>query len=59
MKLEEFSEEKMIYFCIKTLMAIDYLHKQGIYYGDMKPQNILIFKDYSVKLGDFGVSIKL
>jgi len=25
----------------------------------MKEQNLLIFRDYSVKLGDFGISIKL
>jgi hypothetical protein len=30
-----------------------------IYYGDMKEANLLIFRDYSVKIGDFGVSIKM
>jgi serine/threonine protein kinase len=25
----------------------------------MKPENLLIFKDYKVKIGDFGVSIKM
>jgi serine/threonine protein kinase len=25
----------------------------------MKPENLLIFKDYQVKLGDFGCSLKL
>ena len=35
-----------------------YLHSQNIYYGDMKPENVLIFKDYKVKIGDFGVSMK-
>ena len=25
----------------------------------MKPENLLIFRNYSVKLGDFGVSIKI
>ena len=24
----------------------------------MKPENLLIFKDYKVKIGDFGVSMK-
>ena len=31
----------------------------SVYYGDMKPANVLVFRDYSVKLGDFGISIKL
>ena len=25
----------------------------------MKPENLLLFRDYKVKLGDFGVSLKL
>ena len=25
----------------------------------MKEQNLLIFRDYSIKIGDFGISIKL
>jgi serine/threonine protein kinase len=25
----------------------------------MKPENLLIFKDFKVKLGDFGCSLKL
>jgi len=25
----------------------------------MKEANVLVFRDYSVKLGDFGISIKL
>lgn len=43
----------------KALECIVYLHSKNIYYGDMKPHNLLIFKDYRVKIGDFGVSIKI
>jgi serine/threonine protein kinase len=48
-----------MYFALKSLEAINYLHSIGVYYGDMKPSNILIFRDYLVKLGDFGVSLKM
>lgn len=58
MKLEEFSDEKALYIGFQTLCAIDYLHSKNVYYGDMKPQNVLVFMDMSVKLGDFGISIK-
>ena len=55
-KIEEFSEEKLLYFAISTMKTIDYLHSQNIYYGDMKPSNILIFQNMQVKLGDFGTA---
>ncbi len=41
------------------MMSLVYLHTKGVFYGDMKPQNILIFKNQSVKLGDFGMSLEI
>jgi serine/threonine protein kinase len=38
---------------------MEYLHSQNIYYGDMKEENLLVFRDYAIKLGDFGISIKM
>mmetsp|Transcript_27253 Transcript_27253/g.26299 ORF Transcript_27253/g.26299 Transcript_27253/m.26299 type:complete len:80 (+) Transcript_27253:362-601(+) len=38
---------------------MSYLHDNFIYYGDMKEANVLVFRDYLLKLGDFGVSIRL
>lgn len=36
---------------------MNFFHKNDIYYGDMKPKNILIFRDFTVKVGDLGCSI--
>ena len=54
-----FSEEKLLYFSFKAMEALSYLHSCNIYYGDMKPENLLVFRDYHVKLGDFETSFKL
>jgi len=35
--------------------SINYAHKHGIIHGDVKPGNILMSRDGSVKLADFGV----
>jgi len=57
--LEFYSNEKLFYFLMQACKAIEYCHSQNVYYGDMKEANLLVFRDYKVKLGDFGISIKL
>lgn len=57
-RVEFYSVEKLAYFCLKAMEAIAYLHENNIYFGDMKPENMLVFKDYRLKLGDLGVSLK-
>jgi len=41
------------------VLALNYLHSIGVAYCDMKPQNLLVFRNERVKLGDFGICIKL
>ena len=56
---EYYADEKLEYLCFKAMLALNYLHTQNVYYGDMKPQNLLVFKNYNVKIGDFGTAMKL
>ncbi|EGT41945.1 hypothetical protein CAEBREN_08446 [Caenorhabditis brenneri] len=41
---------------IQIVRALDFLHSHGIIHRDLKPQNILVNRDQTVKLADFGLS---
>ena len=49
----------MIYITLRVMMALNYLHSKNVVFMDLKPQNILIFRDWQVKLGDFGGAIRI
>ena len=44
-----------IYTC-EIILALEYLHKNGVIYRDLKPDNILISASGHLKLADFGLS---
>eukprot|EP00347_Sterkiella_histriomuscorum_P020624 403337098 len=56
---EYYSPEKLAYYFYQTIQIMAYLHQRDVYYGDMKPHNLLVFKDQLVKIGDLGTIIKL
>ncbi|KAG6397873.1 hypothetical protein SASPL_139323 [Salvia splendens] len=46
------------FFAAEVLLAVEYLHAQGIVYRDLKPENILLREDGHVMLSDFDLSFQ-
>ena len=43
-------------FAKQILDALKYIHQMNIAHRDIKPDNILLDKDYNIKIADFGIS---
>ncbi|HEX5036736.1 MAG TPA: protein kinase [bacterium] len=48
--------ERIEEFFVQILRALSYLHSQGVYHFDIKPENILVSRDEGAKLIDFGLT---
>ena len=49
-------EERVRLYMAELISALNHLHKMGIVYRDLKPENVLLDSDGHVKLTDFGLS---
>ncbi|CAO3622555.1 unnamed protein product [Cunninghamella blakesleeana] len=52
---EQFSEKRARFYACEVLLALEYFHKHGIIYRDLKLDNIMLCLDGHIKLVDYGL----
>jgi serine/threonine protein kinase len=52
----KFTENIAKFYTAELIMAIEYLHKNGVIYRDLKPENILLDHNGHLRITDFGLS---
>nr|AML77742.1 putative LOV domain-containing protein [Ludisia discolor] len=54
--LKVLKEDAVRFYAAEVVIALEYLHCQGIIYRDLKPENILLQRDGHISLTDFDLS---
>lgn len=50
------SWKEAVHFVTQILRALQHAHERGIVHRDIKPQNIMVFTDGTIKVMDFGIA---
>lgn len=53
---KEIKWKEAIHFTVQILRALQHAHEKGIVHRDIKPQNIMLLQDGTIKVTDFGIA---
>ncbi|MDR3580153.1 MAG: protein kinase [Oryzomonas sp.] len=49
-------EKDALRFAVRLCEAVGYMHEQGVIHRDLKPQNIMVCYDGTIRIMDFGIA---
>jgi serine/threonine protein kinase len=55
-KEKRFTEDRVKFYTAEIVLGIEYLHKNGVIYRDLKPENLLLTRYGHIIMTDFGLS---
>ena len=48
--------KEAVHFTLQILYALQHAHERGVIHRDIKPQNIMLLRDGTIKVTDFGIA---